>query len=78
MFALERSEPVKSSPKLSVKLPEQFHFRGREIALRGRAQDGNRANESLVFPEKENDAVAAVMRRQITAIKDRFGQAASI
>ena len=73
MLALERSEPVKSGPKLPVKLPEQFHLRGREITLRGRAHDGDRANESLVFPEKENDAVAAVMRRQITAIKDRFG-----
>ena len=78
MFALERSEPVKSGPKLSVELPEQFHLRGREIALRGRADDGNRANESLVFPEKENDSVAAVMRREVTAKKDRFGQAASI
>jgi hypothetical protein len=72
MLALERSEPVKSGPKLSVELPDQFHLRRREIALRGRAHDGNRANEPLVFPEKENDAVAAAMRRQITAIKDRF------
>ena len=78
MFALERSEPVKSGPKLAVKLPEQFHLPAREIALRGCARDGNRANESLVFPENENDAVAAVMRRQVTAVKHRFGQAASI
>jgi hypothetical protein len=78
LFALERSEPVKSRPKLSVKLPEQFHLRRREVALRDRAHDSNRANESLVSPENENNSVAAVMGRQITAIKDRFDQAASI
>ena len=69
MFAFERSEPVKSGQELSVKLPEQFHLRGREIALRGCAHDRNRANESLFFPEKEHDAVAAVVRRQIAAVK---------
>ena len=78
MFPLERSEPVKSGPKLPVELPEQFYLRGCEIALLGRAHNRNRANESSVFPEKENDAVAAVIRRQITAVKDRFGQSASI
>ena len=78
MLALERSEPVKSGSKLSVELPEQFHLRGCEIALRGCTHDRNRANEPLVFPEKENHAVTAVMRRQIAPIEDRFGQAASI
>ena len=69
---------MKSREKLWVKLPEQFHLRGRQIALRGRAHDCNRANESPTFPEKENYAVAVVSRRHVTAIEGRFLQAASI
>jgi putative ribosome biogenesis GTPase RsgA len=72
VFALKRAKSLKRGQNLGVKLPEQFHLRRRQIALRCRAHDCNHTNEPLALPKKEAHAVLAALRRHVSAIEGRF------